>query len=98
MGRGRPQGLGPRPTPGRRRGQVGPREPALERALRGDGPLRVVFEQLHPDQGRPPGGVRAAQLQRGLHDVRGRGIGGGVAVTRRDALGALAAEPLGDDR
>ena len=94
MGRGRPHRLGPRPPPRRRRGQVGPREPALERARRGDDPLRVLVEQVHPDQGRPPGRVRAAQVQRGLHGVRGRGVGGGVRVPRRDARGARAAEPL----
>jgi hypothetical protein len=93
VGSGRPHGVGLRPPPRRRRAQVGPYEPALERALRGDGPVGVVGEQEHADQGRPPGGVLAAQVQRGLHDVRGRGVGVRVAVTRRDACGALAAEP-----
>jgi hypothetical protein len=92
MGRGRPHDLGVGPPPGGRRVQIGPREPTLERAFRGDETLGGLFEQLHPDQSRPPGGVLAAQAHSGLHDVRR--YGGGPAISGREAFGTLPAEAL----
>jgi len=93
VGCGRPFGLSPGSSPRRRRGQGGPREPTLERALRRDGASRVVGEQLHADQGRTPGGVRAPQFHSGLDQGREWVGDGGVTVIWQDAVGAIATEP-----
>jgi hypothetical protein len=78
----------------RRRGQIGAHQPALERAFRGNRPIRRFDEQLHPDQSSPPGRVRASEIEGGLHTVGRRSVGSRVAVTGRDAFEPVAAEPL----
>ena len=94
MGRGGPFPVDPWPPPRRRRGQLGPREPASERAYRGDEALRVAFEQDRSDQLGTPGGMRAAEVDGRLHRLRMRDVGGRATVSRRDRCRTVAAEPL----
>ena len=83
-----------RPPPRWCRGEIGPYEPTLKRPLRGDGPLRCLVEQLHPDHCGPPGGVLTAECKGRLHGIRKHEISSGVAVTRNDPVRAVTAESL----
>jgi hypothetical protein len=94
MGHGRAPRLDSRPSAGRRRREVGPREPSAQRPRRGDWPRRVGFEELHSDELRSPGGVLAAQRDSGLHTVGGRRLVPRAAVPRRQGGVAVAAEAL----
>src|SRR5207237_9237268 len=78
----------------RGRGQMGPRQPTLERTNGGEGLPGFFIQPLHPDQRGSPGGVLAAAVQSGLHDVRSHGWGRWLAITRRNARRAVATEPL----
>jgi len=94
VGGGRTPRLGLRPSPGRRRGQAGPREPAPKRARRGDQSQTVPLGEFHADEFGPPRGVIAAEVDRGPDDLGGRGLIGWANISRRDARGTLATEPL----
>jgi hypothetical protein len=94
MRRGGPLRVAARFPAGPRRGQIGPREPTLERALGRDGPFGCLEEQLGPDQLGPPSGVLAAEVESGLHRVGRSRVHRRVSVTRWDTRGAIATEPL----
>jgi hypothetical protein len=49
------------PPPGRRGGQAGAEQPALEGAFARDGPVRVPPPEHHADQAGAPGGMLAPQ-------------------------------------
>src|SRR5271157_2391893 len=95
MGRGRPVEAGPWWSSRRGRRQAGSYEPTLERSLRGNGSSRRLQEELHSDQGSPPGGVLSAQAYGGLHQLGGRGLGNRrVPVIRWKAVDAVETKPL----
>src|SRR5687768_14018799 len=76
VGESRTGRVGLRPTPSRGRGQAGPREPALDGSLRGDGLSGLCLEQVDADQTRTPGGMSAAQSQGRLDHLRETGLVG----------------------
>jgi hypothetical protein len=94
MRSGRPLRLGSRFPPRPRRGQIGPHEPTLERAVGGVGPFRCLEEQLRPNQFGPPRGMLAAEVESGLHRVGRCRANRRVSVPRWDARGAVATEAL----
>jgi hypothetical protein len=85
---GRAAARGPRPPSRRGGSQVGPEEPALERAGRGDEAVGRLH-QLHADQPGAPRGMRAAQRD----GVRGGWIRGGLGAGRRVVGGDAAGAP-----
>jgi len=95
VGGTRPGQIGPRWSPRRRGGQAGAREPALERSLRGDGPTRLLQQELHSDQASTPSGVFSAKPHSGLYRLGGHGLGGReLPVMRWDAIATVAPKPL----
>ena len=95
----RPRGaacVGGGPPSRRRGGEVGPSQPALERAFGGQGARGELRAQHHADQSRAPTRVFAAEAQDRLDERLGGPRRAGPAVVVRGVQGgsALAAEPL----